>query len=244
MAFLPERRERRNAKLVFAHLVFPNLSTVHLPRVPFRQISVLGIDPSFEDLCSCWASANGKGLPRARPQGCPAQEFHASLINEPPSKRILRSEPVCVSAYDAMSPKRRKPVRLPEECIHTIAQTVGVTLTPEVAKLLAPDAEYRLRELIRNAKSYMRHSKRTRLTVQDISLAHKLHLGSTLLGHGQEGPSGFAQVTNGVFVEADSIQALHEIFVKPLPRSNPSTSLKASWIRSNHTPGDKSPQSQ
>lgn len=156
----------------------------------------------------------------------------------------FQKEPIGIYPNDAMSPKRKKPVRLPEETIHTIAQTVGVTLTPEVAKLLAPDAEYRLRELIRNAKSYMRHSKRTRLTVQDISLAHKLHLGKTLLGHGQKGPSGFAQVTNGVFVEADSIQALHDIYVKPLPLSSPPTSLKASWIRSNHIPGDKSQQSQ
>ncbi|CAN8063984.1 unnamed protein product [Agarophyton chilense] len=131
-----------------------------------------------------------------------------------------------------MSPKRRKPVRLPEECIHTIAQTLGITVSPEAAKFLAPNAEYQLRKLIQSSKSYMRHSKRSRLITRDVSRAHKAHFGKSLFGHhGQNGAPGFVQVTNGIFVEAEAIQiqALKDLYMKPLPRVQRS-GLEASFL--------------
>ena len=46
-----------------------------------------------------------------------------------------------------------------------MAQICGVTrLNDEAKKALAPDVDYRLREIIQDAQKFARHGKRTRLT--------------------------------------------------------------------------------
>lgn len=59
-----------------------------------------------------------------------------------------------------------------KEAIEVIAQSIGITnLSPDVSQTLAPDVEYRLREIIQEAIKCMRHSRRTALTAHDVDTA-------------------------------------------------------------------------
>ena len=59
---------------------------------------------------------------------------------------------------------------LPGESIKVIAQHVGIeSLADEVARALAPDVEYRLREVIQDACKFMRQSKRVELSTEDVN---------------------------------------------------------------------------
>ncbi len=59
-----------------------------------------------------------------------------------------------------------------QESIQVIAQTIGISkLKEEIAQALASDVEYRIREIIQDAAKFMKHSKRTQLTTQDVNNA-------------------------------------------------------------------------
>jgi transcription initiation factor TFIID subunit 6 len=59
-----------------------------------------------------------------------------------------------------------------KESIQVIAQTLGINkLKEEIAQALASDVEYRIREIIQDAAKFMKHSKRTNLTTQDVNNA-------------------------------------------------------------------------
>jgi transcription initiation factor TFIID subunit 6 len=53
-----------------------------------------------------------------------------------------------------------------------IAESVGIpNLKDDVATSLAQDVEYRIHEIVQEAMKFMRHGKRTKLTVDDINNA-------------------------------------------------------------------------
>ncbi|GAU31263.1 hypothetical protein TSUD_153380 [Trifolium subterraneum] len=61
---------------------------------------------------------------------------------------------------------------IPKETIEVIAQTIGITnLSSDVALALAPDLEYRIREIMQESIKCMRHGKRTFLTADDVDAA-------------------------------------------------------------------------
>ena len=56
--------------------------------------------------------------------------------------------------------------------IQAIAHSLDVTrLSSEAASALAPDVEYRLREIIQDAQKFARHAKRVKLTTEDVNSA-------------------------------------------------------------------------
>ncbi|KAJ2815528.1 histone H4-like TAF Taf6, SAGA complex subunit, partial [Coemansia sp. 'formosensis'] len=56
--------------------------------------------------------------------------------------------------------------------IKNISESIGVPkLKDGITTALAQDVEYRLHEIITEAMKFMRHSKRTKLTVTDINCA-------------------------------------------------------------------------
>ncbi|CAN1221359.1 Transcription initiation factor TFIID subunit 6 [Linum grandiflorum] len=64
---------------------------------------------------------------------------------------------------------------VPKEAIEVIAQSIGISnLSPEVSLVLAPDVEYRLREIMQESIKCMRHARRTTLTSQDVDSALSL----------------------------------------------------------------------
>ena len=85
---------------------------------------------------------------------------------------------------------------LPGESVKVIAQTVGIeNLSDEVARALAPDVEYRLREVIQDACKFMRHSKRTELSTEDVNCSLKLRNVEALYGFpAGAGPISFKEV--------------------------------------------------
>lgn len=103
--------------------------------------------------------------------------------------------------------------------LQTLSETS--TIRPEVASLLANDAEYYLRHLINLSKHHMRHAKRSRLSVSDVQLAAKRSPGA-LPGFGI---SSSAPVPNfqpipschGLFVTSDIVVPLVDVLHRPLP---------------------------
>ncbi|KAG8640529.1 hypothetical protein MANES_13G064400v8 [Manihot esculenta] len=64
---------------------------------------------------------------------------------------------------------------VPKETIEVIAQSIGINnLSEDAALSLAPDVEYRMREIMQEAIKCMRHSKRTTLTSDDVDTALSL----------------------------------------------------------------------
>ncbi|KAG1240493.1 hypothetical protein G6F68_017607 [Rhizopus microsporus] len=60
----------------------------------------------------------------------------------------------------------------PKDTIKNIGESLGISnLKDETTTALAQDVEYRIHELIQEATKFMRHSKRTKLTVEDINAA-------------------------------------------------------------------------
>ncbi|CAG8507264.1 4231_t:CDS:2 [Racocetra fulgida] len=60
----------------------------------------------------------------------------------------------------------------PKDTIKNTADSIGITnLKDNAAAALALDAEYRIHEIIQEANKFMRHSKRTKLTGEDINNA-------------------------------------------------------------------------
>ena len=73
--------------------------------------------------------------------------------------------------------------RVSPESIKVIAQTVGIEALPdEVARALAPDAEYRLREVIQDALKFARHSKRSTISTEDVNASLRLRDVEPLYG--------------------------------------------------------------
>ncbi|CAG8552950.1 8951_t:CDS:2, partial [Gigaspora rosea] len=68
---------------------------------------------------------------------------------------------------------QNNPVIQPEEYyVVNTADSIGITnLNDNAAAALALDAEYRIHEIIQEANKFMRYSKRTKLTGEDINNA-------------------------------------------------------------------------
>ena len=59
--------------------------------------------------------------------------------------------------------------------VQSIANSLDITrISDDAAKALAPDVEYRLREVIQEALKCMRHSRRTVLTAHDVAQALRI----------------------------------------------------------------------
>lgn len=85
------------------------------------------------------------------------------------------------------NPNRSVEGRLDSQFIHVIAQSVPnlPPLRDDAAAALAPDAEYRIREVIQDALKFMRHAKRRHMTTGDINSALRLRNVEPLYGFGQ-----------------------------------------------------------
>ncbi|PNW81292.1 hypothetical protein CHLRE_07g349950v5 [Chlamydomonas reinhardtii] len=118
--------------------------------------------------------------------------------------------------------------------VRAIALSVDVTyLTEEAAKALAPDVEYRLREVIQDALKFARHSKRTKLTTQDINDALRLRNIEPLYGFlNNSDPAKFVRATGApdlYFVRDDTVP-LEQITCAPLPKAPNATTVMPHWL--------------
>eukprot|EP01135_Chromosphaera_perkinsii_P004407 Nk52_evm10s280 gene=Nk52_evmTU10s280 len=139
---------------------------------------------------------------------------------------------------------------LPKESIAAIADAAGIANIPdEVAIALAPDAEYRIREVIQEGLKFMRHSKRDRLTTEDINYALKCKNVEPLYGYSSSAVSASkpvnrpkdylsalgmksastAGMTDVYYVEEKEID-LKELVNSALPKFPQDVSMTAHWL--------------
>ena len=104
--------------------------------------------------------------------------------------------------------------------IQVIAEAVGIAaLKDEVADALAPDVEYRLRDLLQEAIKFQKHGRRDVLTVEDINYAMRLRSCEPLYGFSSPDPPKFCRAaTPGVFYLEDPELNLADLLSEPLPR--------------------------
>jgi len=122
---------------------------------------------------------------------------------------------------------------LPRDSIKVIAESVGIeNLNNDVATGLASDVEYRLREIIQEAMKFMRHSKREKLTTEDINNALRLRNVETLYGFSGNEPLKFVKAvgTKDLYFVDDKELDFSEIANMPLPEAPRETSLSAHWL--------------
>eukprot|EP00793_Prasinoderma_coloniale_P001147 PRCOL_00006138-RA len=84
------------------------------------------------------------------------------------------------------------------ETISDIAESLGHPGLPDaITKHLAPDVEYRTREVIQEALKFMRHSKRRRLVADDVNAALRLRNREALYGFSENASFKRAGVLGG-----------------------------------------------
>ena len=112
--------------------------------------------------------------------------------------------------------------RVSPESIKVIAQTVGIEALPdEVARALAPDAEYRLREVIQDALKFARHSKRSTISTEDVNASLRLRDVEPLYGFpAGAGPVPFREVPGQpeLFFQEQKELTLKDVLAAKLPR--------------------------
>ncbi|OEL28853.1 Transcription initiation factor TFIID subunit 6 [Dichanthelium oligosanthes] len=122
---------------------------------------------------------------------------------------------------------------VPKETIEVIAQSVGIaSLGADVSAALAPDVEYRLREILQEAIKCMRHAKRTVLTADDVDSALGLRNVEPVYGFASGDPLRFTRAVGhkDLFYLDDREVDFKEIIEAPLPKAPLDTAVVAHWL--------------
>ncbi|KAG6478412.1 hypothetical protein ZIOFF_061854 [Zingiber officinale] len=123
---------------------------------------------------------------------------------------------------------------VPKETIEVVAQSIGISnLSPEVSLALAPDVEYRLREIMQvEAIKCMRHSKRTVLTAEDVDSALSLRNVEPIYGFASTDPLRFKKAVGhkDLFYLDDRDLDFKEVIDSPLPKAPLETAVVAHWL--------------
>ncbi|KAG0164232.1 hypothetical protein DFQ28_007295 [Apophysomyces sp. BC1034] len=124
----------------------------------------------------------------------------------------------------------------PKETIKNIGESLGITnVKDEVASALAQDVEYRVNELIQEAAKFMRHSKRSKLTVDDMNAALRVKNVEPLYGYACGDAPNFRKTTTAAsshdlyFAEDEEVD-FDTILNKPLPKIPLDVSFTAHWL--------------
>ncbi|KAM7264034.1 hypothetical protein ACFE04_001717 [Oxalis oulophora] len=122
---------------------------------------------------------------------------------------------------------------VPKETIEVIAQSIGISdLSPEVALSLAPDVEYRMREIMQEAIKCMRHSRRTTLTTDDVDAALNLRNVEPIYGYASRGPLEFKKAIGykDLFYIDNKDIDFKDIIEAPLPKAPLDTAIVCHWL--------------
>ncbi|KAG8640526.1 transcription initiation factor TFIID subunit 6 isoform X2 [Manihot esculenta] len=122
---------------------------------------------------------------------------------------------------------------VPKETIEVIAQSIGINnLSEDAALSLAPDVEYRMREIMQEAIKCMRHSKRTTLTSDDVDTALSLRNVEPVYGFASGGPLQFKRAIGhrDLFYIDDKDVDFKDVIEAPLPKAPLDTSVVCHWL--------------
>ncbi|KAL9264394.1 Transcription initiation factor TFIID subunit 6-like protein [Drosera capensis] len=122
---------------------------------------------------------------------------------------------------------------VPKESIEVIAQSIGISnLSAEAALALAPDVEYRMREIMQEAIKCMRHSRRTTLTTDDVDAALNLRNVEPIYGFASGDPLRFKRAVGhtDLFYIDDKEIDFKDVIEAPLPKAPLDTSIMCHWL--------------
>ena len=128
------------------------------------------------------------------------------------------------------------PPLITRDAIKTIAQSVGIAqLKDEVADALAPDVEYRLRDIVQEALKFMSHGRRDTLSTEDINYALRLRNAEPLYGFASQDAPRFCRAGGqaGVYYLEDPEINLADIISEPLPAVPVEPSFTTHWLAIN-----------
>jgi len=120
-----------------------------------------------------------------------------------------------------------------KDSIKNISETVGIkNLNDQVSNALASDVEYRIRELIQEALKFMKHSKRNKLTTEDVNHALRLRDMEALYGFSSKDPLQYFKMkgTQDTFYEEDKELEFSEIINAPLPKCPRDPHMRVHWL--------------
>lgn len=109
------------------------------------------------------------------------------------------------------------------ENIKDVAESVGIpSLSEDLVQNLARDVEYRLAQVLEEALKFMRHSKRTILSTQDVSQALRVLNVEPLYGYESTRPLRFGEASLGpgqpLFYVEDEEMDFEKLINAPLPK--------------------------
>jgi histone H3/H4 len=125
---------------------------------------------------------------------------------------------------------------LDRNCIRVIAESVGVSsVSDEVADALAPDIEYRLRDIVAEALKFMRHGRRETLSCDDINFALRARSCEPLYGFASTDIPRFCRAagTSDVYYLDDPELNLSDLMAVPLPPMPRPPTFTAHWLAIN-----------
>lgn len=107
--------------------------------------------------------------------------------------------------------------------IRDVAESVGiVNLNNEVIENLARDVEYRIAQVLEEALKFMRHSKRTTMSTQDVAHALRVLDVEPLYGYESTRPLRFGEASLGpgqpLFYVEDEEVDFEKLINAPLPK--------------------------
>ncbi|XP_020682335.1 transcription initiation factor TFIID subunit 6 isoform X1 [Dendrobium catenatum] len=161
----------------------------------------------------------------------------SSNSSSPTSPAIPNAESCESRVGKAGSPSLENMSIVPKETIEVIAQSIGIAnLSSDVALALAPDVEYRLREIMQEAIKCMRHSKRTVLTADDVDSALSLRNVEPLYGFATGDPLRFKRAVGHkdlFYIDDKDLDfkdvQLH-LIEAPLPKAPLDTAVVTHWL--------------
>ncbi|KAJ2486884.1 histone H4-like TAF Taf6, SAGA complex subunit [Coemansia sp. RSA 2050] len=118
--------------------------------------------------------------------------------------------------------------------IKNISESIGVPkLKDGITTAMAQDVEYRLHEIIAEAMKFMRHSKRTKLTVADINSALRVRNVEPIYGFETGRPIKFHKTATALeeiyYVDDEQID-LDRLIEEPLPNVPLEVVYTAHWL--------------
>ncbi|OMP03169.1 TATA box binding protein associated factor (TAF) [Corchorus capsularis] len=120
-----------------------------------------------------------------------------------------------------------------KETIEVIAQSIGINnLSSDAALALAPDVEYRMREIMQEAVKCMRHSRRNILTTDDVDGALSLRNVEPVYGFASGGPLQFKRAVGhrDLFYIDDKDVDLKDVIEAPIPKAPLDTTVVCHWL--------------